>query len=201
MLMPHLHLPVQSGSDRMLAAMNRNHTRAEYLALIARLRKIRPDMAFTSDFIIGFPGESEEDFRDTLAMINEVGYASAFFFKYSARPGTPAAEYGDQIEDDVKTERLARLKEAVEHHQTAFNKSCLDRTFAVLFEKEGRLPGQIVGRSPYVQPVHVMAPSSIIGEVADVMITRLGTNSLFGELKHPAFPVRAATPELATMET
>jgi len=184
-LMPQLHLPVQSGSDRMLAAMNRRHTGAEYLDVIARLRAARPDMAFTSDFIVGFPGETEDDFSDTLRIVDEVGYAGAFSFKYSPRPGTPAAARDDQVAKEVKVERLARLQARIDHHQAAFNRNCAGRSFEVLFEKSGRLPGQIVGRSPYLQPVQVMAPSSLIGEIATVRITGVGSNSLFGTL-HPA---------------
>jgi tRNA-2-methylthio-N6-dimethylallyladenosine synthase len=181
-LMPQLHLPVQSGSDRVLAAMNRRHTRAEYLAVIARLRTARPDIAFTSDFIVGFPGETEEDFSDTLRIVEEVGFAGAFSFKYSPRPGTPAADHGDQIVDGVKAERLARLQDRIDHHQRAFNRSCPGRKLEVLFEKPGRISGQLVGRSQYLQPVQVMAPTSLIGQIATVRITDVGSNSLFGEL-------------------
>jgi len=181
-LMPQLHLPVQSGSDRMLVAMNRRHTRAEYLNAIARLRAARHDMAFTSDFIVGFPGETEEDFSDTLRIVDEVGFAGAFSFKYSPRPGTPAADRQDQIADEVKTERLARLQECIERHQSAFNRNCMGRNLDVLLEKPGKIPGQLVGRSPHLQPVQVMAPSSLIGEIATVQITGIGSNSLFGAL-------------------
>jgi tRNA-2-methylthio-N6-dimethylallyladenosine synthase len=181
-LMPQLHLPVQSGSDRILAAMNRRHTAADYLRAIDRLRAARSDIAFTSDFIVGFPGETEADFSDTLRLVEEVGYAGAFSFKYSPRPGTPAAERDDQIEEAVKVERLARLQALIDRHQDAFNRACAGRSFEVLFEKPGRLPGQIVGRSPYLQPVQVMAPSSLIGEIATVGITGVGSNSLFGAL-------------------
>jgi tRNA-2-methylthio-N6-dimethylallyladenosine synthase len=180
-LMPHLHLPVQSGSDRILAAMNRRHTRADYLKVIDRLRTARPDFAFSSDFIVGFPGESEADFRDSLSLLDEVGFASAFSFKYSPRPGTPAAEL-EQLPDEVKSERLARLQQAIDRHLAAFNTRCRGLTFDVLFEKQGRLAGQLVGRSPYLQPVQVMAPSELIGEVCSVTITDLGTYSLFGTL-------------------
>jgi tRNA-2-methylthio-N6-dimethylallyladenosine synthase len=159
-LMPQLHLPVQSGSDRVLAAMNRRHTRAGYLDTIARLRAARPDIAFSSDFIVGFPGETEEDFRDTLRIVEEVGYAGAFSFKYSPRPGTPAADRDDQVAEDVKTERLARLQACIDRHQHDFNRNCHGRELPVLLEKPGRLAGQLAGRSPYLQPVHVMAPTS-----------------------------------------
>jgi tRNA-2-methylthio-N6-dimethylallyladenosine synthase len=184
-LMPQLHLPVQSGSDRMLTAMNRRHTKAEYLDVIARLRAARPDMAFTSDFIVGFPGETEEDFCDTLRIVEEVGFAGAFSFKYSPRPGTPAADREDQIADEVKAERLARLQDCIDRHQSAFNLNCAGRDLEVLLEKPGRIPGQLVGRSPYLQPVQVMAPSSLIGQIATVRITDVGSNSLFGALHPP----------------
>ncbi len=181
-LMPYLHLPVQSGSDRVLAAMNRRHTRADYLDTIARMRAVRADMAFSSDFIVGFPGESEEDFGATLTLVEEVGYAGAFSFKYSPRPGTPAAEMAAQVPDEVKSERLYRLQAAIDKHQAAFSARCVGRTFDVLLEKPGRYPGQLVGRSPYVQPVQVMAASSMIGEIAAVTITEISANSLFGAL-------------------
>jgi tRNA-2-methylthio-N6-dimethylallyladenosine synthase len=180
-LMPQLHLPVQSGSDRILDAMNRRHTRADYLAVIDRLRNARPDLAFTSDFIVGFPGETEDDFSDTLRLVDEVGYAGAFSFKYSPRPGTPAAER-EQLPEGVKDERLQRLLEAIDRHQSTFMARCEGLTFDVLFERVGRHPGQIVGRSPYLQPVQVTAPTSLIGEIASVRITEVAPNSLFGVL-------------------
>jgi tRNA-2-methylthio-N6-dimethylallyladenosine synthase len=188
-LMPQLHLPVQSGSDRVLAAMNRRHTAADYLRVIDTLRTARPDIAFSSDFIVGFPGETEQDFRATLRMVDEVGYAAAFSFKYSPRPGTPAAERGDQVPESDKVERLARLQELIEQHRQSFNAQCRGKILPVLFERPGRLPGQLVGRSPYLQPVQAMAPSALIGEVANVEITAVGSNSLFGSLK--AQPNRA----------
>jgi tRNA-2-methylthio-N6-dimethylallyladenosine synthase len=198
-LMPQLHLPVQSGSDRILAVMNRRHTRSEYLAVIDRLRKARPDMAFTSDFIVGFPGETEDDFRDTLALVEEVGYAGAFSFKYSPRPGTPAAEDADQVDEAAKTDRLARLQAEIARQQAKFNAQCVGRTLDVLFEKPGRLAGQLVGRSPYLQPVQAMAPSSLVGAVASVAINETGSNSLFGVLARPANG--QAAPEWASLET
>jgi tRNA-2-methylthio-N6-dimethylallyladenosine synthase len=187
-LMPQLHLPVQSGSDRMLAAMNRRHTRDEYLRVIERLRAVRPDMAFTSDFIVGFPGESEADFDDTLRIIDEVGYATAYSFKYSPRPGTPAAERGDQVAEAVKTERLGRLQDIIEDRQSAFQRGCIGQSFDVLFERPGKLSGQlisgqVVGRTPQQLTVQVMAPSSLIGDIATVRITGVGTNTLFGALQ------------------
>jgi tRNA-2-methylthio-N6-dimethylallyladenosine synthase len=172
---------VQSGSDRVLDAMNRNHTRADYLRVIERLRASRPDIALTSDFIVGFPGETEDEFRDTLRLVSEVGYSGAFSFKYSPRPGTPAAGM-EQLSEPVKNERLQRLQAEIERQQAAFNTRAQGRTFDVLFEKPGRKPGQVVGRSPYLQPVQVMASAEMIGEIAAVTITEVGTNSLFGAL-------------------
>jgi tRNA-2-methylthio-N6-dimethylallyladenosine synthase len=179
--MPQLHLPVQSGSDRILEAMNRKHTRADYLRVIERLRAARPNMAFTSDFIVGFPGETDGDFNDTMTLIAEVEFVTAFSFKYSPRPGTPAADM-EQLPEAVKDERLQRLQRDIVARQDAFLASQQGMTFDVLFEKPGRHPGQIVGRSPYLQPVQVMAPPSLIGEVASVRITEVGPNSLFGAL-------------------
>ena len=186
-LMPQLHLPVQSGSDRVLAAMNRRHTRADYLAVVSRLLQAQPDMALTSDFIVGFPGETEADFAATLSLVGEIGYSGAFSFKYSPRPGTRGAEMTDQVDEAVKSERLHRLQHAIDGQQAAFNRRCVGRTFDVLFERLGRHPGQVVGRSPYLQPVQVEAPRSLIGEIAPVTITELSTNSLFGALaREPA---------------
>jgi tRNA-2-methylthio-N6-dimethylallyladenosine synthase len=192
-LMPQLHLPVQSGSDRILAAMNRRHTRADYLAVIDRLRAARPDLALSSDFIVGFPGETDDDVRDTVRLIETVGYAGAFSFKYSPRPGTPAATLADQVPEPVKDARLAELQAAIERNRRAFNARCLGATFDILFEKPGRHPGQLVGRSPYLQPVQVLAPIAQIGELASVTITEIGPNSLFGTLARPS--AGAQTPQ------
>jgi tRNA-2-methylthio-N6-dimethylallyladenosine synthase len=181
-LMPQLHLPMQSGSDRILSAMNRRHSRADYLSLVARLRQARPDLALTSDFIVGFPGETEEDFALTLSLVEEVGYSGAFSFKYSPRPGTPGAEMDGQVDEEVKAERLQRLQAAIDAGQAAFNRACRGRSFSVLFERPGRYGGQLVGRSPYLQPVQVDAPASLIGELAAVTITEIAANSLFGVL-------------------
>jgi tRNA-2-methylthio-N6-dimethylallyladenosine synthase len=180
-LMPQLHLPVQSGSDSILEAMNRRHTRADYLRLVERLRRARPDLAFSSDFIVGFPGETEDDFRDTLRLMSEVGFASAYSFKYSPRPGTPAAAM-EPLPESVKDERLQRLQAEIDRHQAAFMRRCEGMTFDVLFDKPGRHPGQIVGRSPYLQPVQVIGPASLIGEIAPVTVLEVRTNSLFGVL-------------------
>src|SRR6187397_1762556 len=181
-LMPSVHLPVQSGSDRILAAMNRKHTRKDYLDVIARLRASRTDLAFTSDFIVGFPGETESDFRNTLALVDEVGYAGAFSFIYSPRPGTPAAEMKEQIPADLKSERLQRLQATITRNQRSFNAGFAGRTVDVLLEKPGKLPGQLVGRSPYLQAVQVMARAECIGSVHRVIIDDVGSNSLFGTL-------------------
>jgi tRNA-2-methylthio-N6-dimethylallyladenosine synthase len=181
-LMPYVHLPVQSGSDRILAAMNRKHTRKNYLDTIARFRAGRADLAFTSDFIVGFPGETESDFRDTLALVDEVGYAGAFSFSYSPRPGTPAADMEERVPPDVKSERLQRLQAAITSNQRRFNAGFAGRTVDVLLEKPGKLPGQLVGRSPYLQAVQVMAPVECIGSVHRVIIDEVGSNSLFGTL-------------------
>ena len=181
-LMPCVHLPVQSGSDRILAAMSRKHTRRDYLEVIARLRARRADLAFTSDFIVGFPGETDADFRQTLTLVDEVGFAGAYSFVYSARPGTPAAEMNDQVPPAEKSDRLQRLQAAITRHQRGFNAGFAGRTIDVLLEKPGKLPGQIVGRSPYLQAVHVMAPVSLIGSVKRVTVTEIGSNSLFGTL-------------------
>jgi tRNA-2-methylthio-N6-dimethylallyladenosine synthase len=181
-LAPQLHLPVQSGSDRILAAMNRRHTCADYLRAIDRLRAARSDLAFTSDFIVGFPGENEGDFAATQRLVDEVGYSGAYSFKYSPRPGTPGATMDGQVSEDMKSARLARLQAAINRHAAAFNARCVGRTFEVLMEKPARDPGQLVGRSPYLQPVHVMAPQALIGEMVPVTITGTIANSLFGTL-------------------
>jgi len=180
--MPMVHLPVQSGSDGILAAMNRGHTRAGYLRVIDKLRAARADIAFTSDFIVGFPGETEADFADTLSLVDAVGFAGAYTFNYSPRPGTPAAEMASQVPDTDKTERLYRLQDLITRRQNVFNGSFVGQTLDVLLEKPGRLDGQLVGRSPYLQAVHVMADEAMIGEIVPVAITRLGANSLHGEI-------------------
>jgi len=179
-LMPYLHLPVQSGSDKVLATMNRGHTRDDYLRLVERVRSARADIALSSDFITGFPGESDADFEDTLALVREVGFAQAFSFQYSARPGTPAASAARQIPDDVKHERLLALQVLLARQQSEFNAACAGRMMNVLFEKPGRKPGQIVGRSPYLQPVHVDGAGSLIGEIRAVRIEAVMSNSLKG---------------------
>ena len=192
-LMPYVHLPVQSGSDRILDAMNRKHTAAHYLDIVAKMRAARADLAFTSDFIVGFPGETEEDFQDTLKLVETVGFAGAYTFAYSVRPGTPAAEMEAQVPEDVKTDRLHRLQALIAGQQRAFNASFVGKTLDVLLEKPGRLSGQLVGKSPYLQTVQVMAPPELIGSIVPLAIVDIGTNTLFGALAdQPATPVFAA---------
>ncbi|MDE3174894.1 MAG: tRNA (N6-isopentenyl adenosine(37)-C2)-methylthiotransferase MiaB, partial [Pseudomonadota bacterium] len=181
-LAPYLHLPVQSGSDRILAAMNRRHDVAAYLDIVARVRRARPDIAFSSDFIVGFPSETQADFAATLALVSEVGFASAFAFKYSPRPGTPAAEAADQVPAAVMEERLARLLELIESQRQAFNRASVGRRFGVVFDKPGRHEGQIGGRSPYMQAVHADASPDAIGRMMQVEIVDVGPNSLQGRL-------------------
>ncbi|WP_457799113.1 tRNA (N6-isopentenyl adenosine(37)-C2)-methylthiotransferase MiaB [Methylocystis sp. S23] len=190
-LMPYVHLPVQSGSDRILKAMNRRHEAADYLDIVARLRKARPDVAMSSDFIVGFPGETDKDFEATMALVREVGFASSFSFKYSPRPGTPGAERGDQIDEEVKRARLAALQALLEEQRQAFNSATVGRTIDVLFEKPGRHEGQIAGKSPYMQAVHVSGPTEMIGRVAPVAIVAAGSNSLAGRLTGKAKEAKA----------
>jgi tRNA-2-methylthio-N6-dimethylallyladenosine synthase len=185
-LMPFVHLPVQSGSDRVLDAMNRRHTVRDYLDIVDRFRKACADIVFSSDFIVGFPGETEAEFAATLALVEQIGYASAYTFKYSARPGTPAAEFTGAVDKADMDERLARLQRLIDDQQAAFNRSFVGRTLDVLFERATRIPGQLVGRSPYLQPVHVMAPQSAIGTVQRIAIDRLERYSLFGTPIGPA---------------
>ena len=181
-LMPFVHLPVQSGSDRILATMNRKHTVADYRRVIDRFREARQDIAFSSDFIVGFPGESEEDFAATLALVTQIGYAGAYSFKYSPRPGTPAADMQETVSAADMDERLVRLQELIDSQQSAFNVATIGNTVDVLFERAARNPGQIVGRTAYLQPAHVMASTDIIGKVLPVTIASLERYSLLGEL-------------------
>jgi tRNA-2-methylthio-N6-dimethylallyladenosine synthase len=174
---------VQSGSDRILAAMNRKHTADDYRRIIDRMRKVRPDLALSSDFIVGFPGERDADFAESLRLITDIGYAQAYSFKYSARPGTPAAGLDDtQVPETVKTERLASLQQLLNAQQIAFNESSIGRTMPVLLDRSGKRPGQLMGRSPYMQSVPVDAPQRLAGTVVDVRITAAHANSLAGEL-------------------
>ncbi|KQZ93579.1 tRNA (N6-isopentenyl adenosine(37)-C2)-methylthiotransferase MiaB [Agrobacterium cavarae] len=181
-LMPYLHLPVQAGSDRILKAMNRRHTGEEYLRLIERIRDARPDIAMSGDFIVGFPGETDQDFEDTLAIVEAVKYAQAFSFKYSTRPGTPGADLTDQVPEDVKAERLERLQALLLKQQNDFAQSLVGKTMDVLLEKPGRMPGQLIGRSPWLQSVNLDAKNMKIGDIIHVRITATGPNSLFAEV-------------------
>ena len=181
-LMPFLHLPVQSGSSRILKAMNRKHTAEEYVAAIARLRVSRPDIALSTDFIVGFPGETEKDFEATLALVREVGFASAYSFKYSRRPGTPAAAMHGQVDDAVASDRLARLHALLGEQQRAFNAAQIGRTLPVLVAGKGRMPGQMHGRSPYLQSVHFDGVPDLVGAIVDVRISGSSQNSLAGAL-------------------
>lgn len=179
-LMPYLHLPVQAGSDKILKAMNRGHTAEHYLGLIERIRAARPDIALSGDFIVGFPGETNEDFEETLALVEAVGYASAYSFKYSRRPGTPGAAMPKQVAEAEKDERLARLQALLEDQRKAFNVAQTGKTLPVLFEKTGRHDGQLIGRSPYLQSVHASAPKSMLGCITSVRIEAVTPNALAG---------------------
>lgn len=189
-LMPYLHLPVQAGSDKILKAMNRKHTAAEYIALCQEFRAARPDLALSSDFIVGFPGETDEDFAATMALVEEVTYAQAFSFKYSPRPGTPAADEEQQVDEAVKSARLQALQGLLNAQQVAFNEAQIGRVLPVLFDKPSKQPGQISGRSPYLQPVHVSLPTgdfdaqaaAMRGRILNVEITAAHANSLGGQL-------------------
>jgi tRNA-2-methylthio-N6-dimethylallyladenosine synthase len=178
-LMPYLHLPVQSGSNRILKAMNRSHTTETYLATLDRMRAVRPDIALSGDFIVGFPGETEEDFSATLRLVDAVGYASAYSFKYSPRPGTPAASMEDQIPRDIMDDRLQRLQDRINRHRLAFNRSKVGSDTEVLIQREGRLPGQMIGRSPWLQSVHVETAAQP-GDMVAVTLVAAGPNSMTG---------------------
>ncbi len=179
-LMPHLHLPVQSGSDRVLKAMNRKHTAEDYVKVIDALRAARPDLELSSDFIVGFPGETEEDFEDTMRLVERVRYAQAYSFKYSPRPGTPAAGSEDAVPEEVKQVRLEKLQALLGEQQQDYNQQTVGKTLPVLIEKSGRKAGQIVGRTPYMQSVHMVASSALIGSVQQVDITGLTGHGLTG---------------------
>jgi tRNA-2-methylthio-N6-dimethylallyladenosine synthase len=181
-LMPYLHLPVQSGSNKILKAMNRKHNVESYLDILAAMRKARPDIALASDFIVGFPGETESDFEDTMELVRAVGYAGAYTFKYSRRPGTPASEMYGQVDSDVADDRLQRLQALITEQMRAFNATKVGQSFEVLFTAKGRNEGQILGRSPWLQSVHVDGPESLIGQIAVVKIIDTMPNSLTGQL-------------------
>jgi tRNA-2-methylthio-N6-dimethylallyladenosine synthase len=181
-LMPYLHLPVQSGSDRILKAMNRSHSVDSYLRTLEKVRAARPDIAISGDFIVGFPGESDEDFTDTLAIVDAVGYASAYSFKYSARPGTPAAVMEGAVDQQVMDDRLQRLQARLAEHSLAFNRATVGRDTTILIDRKGRLPGQMIGKSPWLQSVFVET-DAIIGDMIDVTVTHALPNSLGGILR------------------
>jgi tRNA-2-methylthio-N6-dimethylallyladenosine synthase len=181
-LMPFVHLPLQSGADRILAAMNRRHTADWYRRIVERLRSARSDLALSSDLIVGFPGEGDEDFQATLDLVDEIGFAQAFSFKYSARPGTPAASAAGQVPESVKSDRLAALQRLLDRQQRNFNEACIGRVLPVLLEKPGRHDGQLAGRSPYLQSVHVAAAARRIGEIVPVLISAASANSLSGSV-------------------
>ena len=200
-LMPYLHLPVQSGSNRVLEAMNRGHTADDYRRTVERLRRARPDLALSTDVIVGFPGESARDFAETLRLVTEVGYVQAYSFKFSPRPGTPAAAMDLQVPDPVKAERLATLQALLDAQQSAFNQGCVGRTLAVLLERKGRKAGQLRGRSPYLQAVHLAAPERLLGRVVDARIVAAQPNSLSARLLEPAAVQGAlGAPGLANLE-
>ena len=180
-LMPYLHLPVQSGSDRVLKAMNRAHTVDSYLRLLDRFREARPDIALSGDFIVGFPGETDSEFEETMRLVDAVGYAQAFSFKYSPRPGTPAATMDDQIPNDVMDERLQQLQSAINRHQLAFNEASLGKRCKVLVERRGKHPGQWLGKSPWLQSVHFDADAAV-GDMIEVALSAAGPNSMHGQL-------------------
>ncbi len=179
-LMPYLHLPVQSGSDRLLKAMNRSHSRESYLATLDRLRAARPDIALSGDFIVGFPGETDADFAATISIVREVGYAQAYSFKYSSRPGTPAAALADQVPEAVKDARLAELQAAIGASALAFNRASVGRRCDVLLDRPGRRPGQLIGKSPWLQSVFVASPGAAIGDMVTVDLIDAQPNSLEG---------------------
>ena len=187
-LMPYLHLPVQAGSDKILKAMNRDHTAESYIRLIEKIRAARPDIAMSGDFIVGFPGERDGDFEKTLDLVREVGFASAFSFKYSRRPGTPASAMPGQVDEAVKAERLDRLNALLDEQQKAFNALQVGKVMPVLFEKKGRNPGQIIGRSPYLQSVHAVGPDSLLGQIVPVRIESSAKMSLGGVLESQSIP-------------
>ncbi|MFZ4120215.1 MAG: tRNA (N6-isopentenyl adenosine(37)-C2)-methylthiotransferase MiaB [Caulobacterales bacterium] len=185
-IMPFLHLPIQSGSDRILRAMNRKHSATEYLTIIEKIRSARPDIAISSDFIVGFPGERDQDFEETMALIEAVGFSSAYSFKYSRRPGTPASEMMAQIPEDVKDARLQALQALLRSQQGQFNQAQVGKTLPVLVERVGRRPGQVGGRSPYLQSVHFEGPDTLVGQIAHVSISASTINSLTGTMARSA---------------
>lgn len=182
-LMPFLHLPVQSGSNRILTAMNRSHSAQSYLDILERMRALRPDIALSGDFIVGFPGESDQDFEETLQIVRDANYSQAFSFKYSPRPGTPAAVMDAQIAPEVMDERLQRLQALLNEQQFAFNQQTVGRTTDILLERQGKLEGQLIGKTPWLQSVHIVSPDLKIGDLVEVEVTQAGPNSLTGQIK------------------
>ena len=180
-LMPYLHLPIQSGSDRILKAMNRRHTSGDYLKVVEKLQKANPDLRMSSDFIVGFPGETDDDFAKTLEIVNKIKYIQAFSFKYSRRAGTPAAVMENQVEEKVKKERLAVLQDLLFDYQTKFNQECVGKVMPVLLEQKGRHKGQLIGRTPYMQNLHVETKDDNINKIIEVKVTSATTNSLSGK--------------------
>jgi tRNA-2-methylthio-N6-dimethylallyladenosine synthase len=185
-LAPYLHLPVQSGSDSVLKSMNRRHRVADYLEIVARVRAARPDIAFSSDFIVGYPGETAADFDQTLALVRTVGFASSYAFKYSPRPGTPAAEMSGQVDEATKARRLTALQDLIEDQRQTFNRASVGQRLEVLFEKSGRREGQVIGRSPTMQSVFAEGPQSLIGELMQVEMVAVEPRSLHGRIVSPA---------------
>ena len=181
-LMPFLHLPVQSGSDKILKAMNRKHGRELFFEIIEKLRASRPDIVFSSDFIVGFPGETDQDHEDTLDLVRRTNFASAYSFKYSPRPGTPAANMPNLVREDVKNERLQELQALLNEQQYAYNQTCVDQVMPVLFDRKGYKEGQLLGRSPYNHSVHVKAPARLHNQIIDIRITHAAPNSLTGDV-------------------
>ena len=196
-LMPYLHLPVQSGSNRILKAMNRKHTRDDYFRVVEQIKLARPDIALSGDFIVGFPGETEQDFSETIDLVNEIQYCSAFSFKYSPRPGTPGAEMSDQIPDQIKSDRLNQLQAILVSQQNSFNESKVGTSMDVLLEKSGKFDGQLAGRSPWLQAVHLDAPTNFLGSIKPVYIESRGSNSLSGRLIENDLSAVAKDSELA----
>ena len=182
-LMPFLHLPVQSGSDRMLKAMNRSHSARSYLDILDKMRKVRPDIALSGDFIVGFPGETDQDFEETLEIVRAANYSQAFSFKYSPRPGTPAAGMDEQIAPEVMDERLQRLQALLNEQQYAFNQQTVGRSTDILLERKGKLDGQLIGKTPWLQSVHIISPDLEIGDLVEIDVTQAGPNSLTGQIR------------------
>jgi tRNA-2-methylthio-N6-dimethylallyladenosine synthase len=182
-LMPFLHLPVQSGSDRILKAMNRSHSARSYLDILDKMRKVRPDIALSGDFIVGFPGETDQDFEETLEIVRAANYSQAFSFKYSPRPGTPAAGMDEQIVPEVMDERLQRLQALLNEQQYAFNQQTVGRSTDILLERKGKLDGQLIGKTPWLQSVHIISPDLEIGDLVEIDVTQAGPNSLTGQIR------------------